>query len=149
MQVNPLCFYKCLFYSCHTMLLHICVVMFSLIMNKQHWQIPYIHLFSLFWFSDYYLPLSSLNLSFTALTSPIYLEGTLTSAAKMEQFAWTFWKISGAQPLLWRQHYFPFKLCFLRLHPMILRMLLLHNRSELAVSYCGSVFSAQYIYFAI
>ena len=65
-----------------------------------------------------------------ALTSAIYLKGILTSAAKTEQFAWTFWKISGAQLLLWRLRCFLFKLCFLLLHLMILRMLSLHNRSE-------------------
>jgi len=53
----------------------------------------------------------------------------------MEQYAWTFWKISGAQPLPWRRRSFPFKLCFLLLHLMILRMLLLRNRSELSISY--------------
>jgi hypothetical protein len=30
------------------------------------------------------------NFFSAALISPIYFEGTLTSAAKMEQFAWTF-----------------------------------------------------------
>lgn len=66
----------------------------------------------------------------------ITIEGTQTSAAKVGLFAWTSWKISGAQHWLWRLHCFLCKHFFLLLSLMILKMLLWHSRSASFLCRC-------------
>jgi hypothetical protein len=113
---------------------YLCVAQIMIVVFQRNWNHDHVirGFFSIFWIWS-----SSIV---ALLGSRIYLEGTLTSVVKMEQFGWTFWKIGEAQPLLWRQCCFPF--LFVLLHLMIIRMLLLHRTSELVVSYYRSIFSA-------
>lgn len=55
-------------------------------------------------------------------------EGTLILVVKVVQFAWTFWRISGAPHLRWRQPCSLCRHCCLLLNLMILKMLSWHNR---------------------